>query len=745
MRARLCAALGVVVTLALLVQPYAGAAHSPRPTPEPTSSLRAVAAANRLSEAQTARLLEDPAVHVAKNGRLYFVDPVRPGSRTVAHSAALDAGPTSAAALTSAPVALQSRPGSRRTIFLDFDGATLTSSPWGVPDGFYAGYDRDGDASTFSDAENAFITDVWRRVSEAYSAYDVNVTTADLGTGSYTRSTYADTTYGVHVLANDGGAKAALCGSCSGVAFLGTFADAPSAGVEVVWTFPSFSSKENAETTVHEVGHTLGLSHDGITGGAEYYAGHGDWAPFMGASNTVIQQFSKGEYAGANNTEDDLAVMVAHGLPRMPDDHLSTVGSASSLGARTSYAVDGIIGTRADADVFQVVHPCADTLTATATGIGDGSTVDLTVEILSSGGALLDGDDPASGNDGNFPAAQSGMNAAASTPASNGTYYVRVDGVGRGDPVTDGYSDYASLGQYQLAVSGCPGATGTAPDAPTGVTISNTKSTGTLAWTAPTVTGSGPITGYRVTGIGGAPFEVPATTTSIPLTGLVGATTMLVSITALSAAGSSPTTEYTKDIAAWAPTAPPDVTVTVSGSSATVNWAPVAYTGGATYTAWALRAASPTYIFDYNTFGEDRTAVLPGLPNGTYSLTVTPTTVPAGAPARTVSFSVGPKKPSAPRIGTASSGVSGGTITATARWAAPLSTGGAAITGYRVRAYKYSVGGSLLASYLSVMLSPTSRAYVMKLPSGRYRFKAYAYNKVGVSPASAASNLVIAR
>jgi serralysin len=45
--------------------------------------------------------------------------------------------------------------------------------------------------------------------------------------------------------------------------------------------------KYTAEAISHEVGHTLGLSHDGrITPSEGYYAGHGSgdtgWAPIMG-------------------------------------------------------------------------------------------------------------------------------------------------------------------------------------------------------------------------------------------------------------------------------------------------------------------------------------------------------------------------------------------------------------------------------------------------------------------------------
>lgn len=55
-----------------------------------------------------------------------------------------------------------------------------------------------------------------------------------------------------------------------------------------------------AEAVSHEVGHTLGLSHDGqkaggtVLKGTAYYEGQGNYAPVMGASyNKPVTQWSK--------------------------------------------------------------------------------------------------------------------------------------------------------------------------------------------------------------------------------------------------------------------------------------------------------------------------------------------------------------------------------------------------------------------------------------------------------------------
>ncbi len=57
--------------------------------------------------------------------------------------------------------------------------------------------------------------------------------------------------------------------------------------VVAVQSIGNGNEKYTAEAISHEVGHTLGLSHDGrITPSEGYYAGHGSgdtgWAPIMG-------------------------------------------------------------------------------------------------------------------------------------------------------------------------------------------------------------------------------------------------------------------------------------------------------------------------------------------------------------------------------------------------------------------------------------------------------------------------------
>ena len=137
----------------------------------------------------------------------------------------------------------------------------------------------------------------------------------------------------------------------------------------------------------------------------------------MGSSmNRAVSQFSKGEYTGANNTQDDLAVIQANGLPLRADDYAGT----DSLGAKPSYSVKGVINTRADGDNFSVSLPCTTTLNVAANGIGAQSALDIMLTVSDAAGHVIKTSSPASGYTGRVPVS-TGMNASVSIPNASGT------------------------------------------------------------------------------------------------------------------------------------------------------------------------------------------------------------------------------------------------------------------------------------------------------------------------------------
>jgi hypothetical protein len=210
---------------------------------------------------------------------------------------------------------------------------------------------------------------------------------------------------------------------------------------------------------------------------------------------------------------------------------------------------------------------------------------------------------------------------------------------------------------------------------------------------------------------------------------------------------------------AFATTAPPATTVpaaptigsaTFGNASATVRWSAPSNNGGSAITGYQVRVLDSTgaQVGALRPAGATATSLLvTGLTNGaSYRFQVAATNAVGTGPNSALSAVVVPATvPGAPLIGTAASGTAGGTVTATANWSAPTSTGGSAVTGYVVRALRMSSTGTVLATTTSAVQPGTARALTMTLSAGNYRFTVQASNKAGSGPQSARSNLVVAR
>jgi hypothetical protein len=385
-------------------------------------------------------LREDASLAVDRAGRLHFTDPAPAG--------ALPADATIEAAL--APLAdtfrLHSRPGAKRIIYLDFDGHVISGTGWNAS---YNGgqniiappWDIDGSPSTFNDTERTRIQQIWQRIAEDYAPFDVDVTTELASESQITRSGTTDEFYGTRVLISP---ISSYFGHYGGIAYIGAFNDIGDT-YKPALVFPENlgpnGEKYIAEAASHEAGHNLGLNHDG-TSTTGYYEGHGTgitgWAPIMGAGYYKnLTQWSKGEYAGANNKQDDLAVMQTYGLPMRADDHGSTAVSASYFSAGTQLSVAGVIERETDIDVFAFTTG-AGAISINILGTDLGPNLDTLVELRDANGTLL-----ATHN----PVEQLGAALNYSVPA--GTYFLHVRGAGFGDPLS-GYSAYGSLGQYWI-------------------------------------------------------------------------------------------------------------------------------------------------------------------------------------------------------------------------------------------------------------------------------------------------------
>ena len=298
---------------------------------------------------------------------------------------------------------LQSRPGATKVLFMDVSVLTLPK---------------------------ADLWRAWQIVSGAYSAFEVNVTTdAAVYTAAEARNR------GKACISDEDGRS-----TCVVNAF-GTS--------RCCTVYNKGSGYYQGNTTAHELGHLMGLDHDGSSS-TEYFGGFSSfrWVPMMGDSTPktswgaqALFQWSKGEYSGANNTEDDLAI-ITRNLPYREDDVPDSKALVIASGGQVS-SVDnrGQIARNTDSDTFR--------FTIGSSG-GRAMLVIDRIEVI--GGAYLDVDAEIQNGSGTR-VVQSNDSAArtakfdVSLPA--GEYSLIIKGGAEGTP-QNGFSNYSSLGFYGI-------------------------------------------------------------------------------------------------------------------------------------------------------------------------------------------------------------------------------------------------------------------------------------------------------
>jgi hypothetical protein len=358
---------------------------------------------------------------------------------------------------------LHSKPGSTRTIYLDFDGHTISGTAWNDTlnngnDIVAPPWDIDGNPSTFGTAEQTTIQRVWLRVAEDYSPFDVDVTTEYPGEAALTRANIADQVFGVRALISPIAAQ--TYPNAGGVAYVGVFNEIGDYHKPAL-IFPEMladNEKYIAEAVTHEVGHTLDLLHQGTTAGVVYYAGHGNWAPIMGVGYYMpIVQWARGEYQDANNQEDELALITATGLNYRTADFGGSIATATALNGISS-STNGIISRTGESDFFSF-QAGTGLAQITVTNWERGANAHLLLTLYNSAGIAVTNIESVDGAGGIH-------NILLQVPVSTDKYYVSVTGKGSGDPVTTGYSSYGSLGQYTLSITNPAGSGPMSPPPP---------------------------------------------------------------------------------------------------------------------------------------------------------------------------------------------------------------------------------------------------------------------------------------
>jgi hypothetical protein len=368
---------------------------------------------------------------------------------TVIHSEKQPGGGAIVRALTGLNVpAYNSFIAARATLYLDFDGDAactwvgyhVTATP---------AYDIDGNASAFSATELANIKEIWSRVAEKFSPFDINVTTVNPGT----------LTDGKALRVVIGGDGAWSGQSCGGLSYVGSFTNTSLPNTVYAFSdnlgagYPKFV----AEAAAHESGHAFGLQHqsqfNGTTKVAEYNQGDGLRAPIMGDSYSANRGLWWKGTDSNNHIQDDLAVIgsTTNGFGLRPDDYgsnFATARGAKFVGGK--FVFNGIANTTTDYDCFVV------------TSIGANITLKLRTPTC---GAMLDGTLRLYKVDGTL--------VTRADTASLGETIERFLPSGKYVAIVQSHGGYGDMGQYTLY--GYQTAPASAPLPATTHAFSNTK------------------------------------------------------------------------------------------------------------------------------------------------------------------------------------------------------------------------------------------------------------------------------
>jgi alpha-tubulin suppressor-like RCC1 family protein len=311
-------------------------------------------------------------------------------------------------------------------VYLDFAGGSTPT--WG------------GITYAKPNVSNDQIVEVWSRVAEDFLPFNIDVTT-DLQ---------------VYQNAPDGGRQRVIITptdtaspEAGGAAYTGSF---NWSGETPCWVF-IISGKDCAEACSHEIGHTLGLNHDGqlIEGvNYTYFAGQGGgetgWAPIMGLGYAQnITQWSQGEYFDANNKNDQLQTISTwnNGVSFRADDTGDTLATSRylELYKDDTASAEGIIESTGDTDAFQFTTE-GGLISLRADPAPAGPNLAIQATLCDASDTILATSNP-----------QNTLWAELVTNLPGGTYTFRVSGAGRNDPLTNGFSNYASLGYYSITGS----------------------------------------------------------------------------------------------------------------------------------------------------------------------------------------------------------------------------------------------------------------------------------------------------
>ncbi len=437
----------------------------------------------------------------------------------------------------------------------------------------------------------------------------------------------------------------------------------------------------------------------------------------------------------------------------------------------------------------QVANTNSTATTYEHTGLDAGTTRHYRVSAINANGAGTASNVDSATTDATVPGAPTGLTATASgatqidlswtAPGSTGGsaitgYKIEVSANGTSgwtDQVADTNSTattYAHTGlaagdtrHYRVSAINTNGAgvpsnvdsatTGTTvPGAPTGLTATASGTTAiNLSWTAPASTGGSAITGYKIevspNGTSGWTDQVAntnSTATTYAHTGLGGGDTRHYRVSAINTNGAGTASDVANATTdATAPGAPTGLTATASGTTAIdLSWSAPGSTGGSAITGYKIEV-SPNGTSGWtdqvaNTNSTATTYAHTGLTAGDtrhYRVSAINTNG-TGVPSNVANATTGTSAPGAP---TGLTATASGTTAIDLSWSAPGSTGGSAITGYKIESS--SDGGSSWSDLVANTSNTTTTYAHTGLAAGDTRH--YRVSAINTNGAGTASNV----
>jgi hypothetical protein len=195
------------------------------------------------------------------------------------------------------------------------------------------------------------------------------------------------------------------------------------------------------------------------------------------------------------------------------------------------------------------------------------------------------------------------------------------------------------------------------------------------------------------------------------------------------------------------PDAPAAPTLARAAGSVTAAWTalPATANGGSAVTGYNVRIIDPAgaQVAVATVTATTLTRAFTGLVNGTAYRAQVQATNAAGtgafsAASNTVTFANVPATPASPTV---TQGAAGGTTTVVVRWVAPANNG-EAITGFTIRAQRYTLGLLPTGAFTTFTAPATATSLEITLPTvllDNYRIAVQATNSLGSSAFSAES------